>query len=76
MKILEISKKYLKNAYNNNLLEAIAKKDGVLFTNNNLIMCFCGVGGTFEDAQERFKKYLKDNSVFNIYYDLEKKVVL
>lgn len=61
--ILEISKDYLQKFYNSNLKEAIAEKDGVLWTSERIKKAFNFGNGTEKDL----KKYIKTNEKYCIF---------
>lgn len=72
MKVLEISKDYLKECYDGDISLLIGCKDGVIYDDERIKNTFnCG-NGTISD----FKRYLNDNKKFCYYYDLENNKIL
>ena len=66
MQILEISKKYLKEQYNGDIIALIQNKDGLIFDDNKIKKCFNFGNGTTED----FKRYMQDNKAYCKFFDL------
>lgn len=67
MKILELSKSYIRKHYNNNYDNAINALDGVLFDDERVKHAFNFGNGTVKN----FIGYIKNNRQFCKYYDLE-----
>lgn len=61
--ILEISRKYLKEFYNNNLEKIVKAKDGILWNEETIKKAFNFGNGTQKD----FKRYQRDNSKYCIF---------
>lgn len=66
MKVLEMSKKYVKAYYNNNFYEAIKNLDGVLFDDPTIKATFKNGSGKVSDL----KRYINNNRLSCKYYDL------
>lgn len=72
MEIIEISKKYLKKFYNNDISLIIGCKDGIVFNDELIKKAFNRGNGTILD----FKRYMNNNKIFCYYYDLENNKML
>jgi len=68
-RILELSKDYGKKFYNGNYKKMIDEMDGVLYDDENIKQAFNYGNGTFKHLMD----YIKDNSKYARYYDLNKK---
>ena len=66
MKILEISKKYLREFYNNNIQKIIEEKDGIIFNDYTIKQTFKNGHGTVKDL----KQFIENNRAYCHYYDL------
>ncbi len=64
--ILEISRKYLKDFYNNNLEEIIKEKDGILWNAERIQQAFNFGKGTQKD----FKRYQQNNKKYCIFVEI------
>lgn len=74
MKILELYKRFLREEYKNNVKKMIEAEDGLIFTQNNIIDCFCGGyirPRTLEEATKQLKRYMQDNKQYCLFYDME-----
>ena len=69
MKILELSKNYVKKFYNNNFDKAIEALDGVLYDDKRIKHAFNFGRGSNADLL----RYIKDNRPYCKYYDLAAK---
>lgn len=67
MKVLEMSKKYVEEYYNNNFYEAIKNLDGVLFDDLTIKAAFRNGSGKVSDL----KRYINNNRLLCKYYDLK-----
>lgn len=64
--ILEISRKYLKEFYNNNLEEIVKAKDGILWDEKRIQLAFNFGKGT----HKHFRQYQKNNQKYCIYVEV------
>ena len=69
MRILELSKGYVKKFYNGDYKKMIDEFDGVLYDDENIKNAFNYGNGSFKDLM----RYINDNRKHAKYYDLNKK---